>query len=490
MNDQNKSVFMISQSRSPGHKDVGQDCMSTSRHGDYEVNVLCDGHDRDGHLVARAICEALPKVILRHVTQRGNNSAPVEDELLTLAFSETSNLVCWRKDGIVSGMFVKIFEGKWANTVGYVGDAVDKKSCVVIIVDEQGYHRPIIPFSNMKRATYTGGCTCIAFVRNLKTNQCKIAQTGDSRSLIMFSPSLEDSFMKTVYGMGQSKNGAPSAGYTTQAHNVFNKKELKRIAKDFKGCYEIDGAFLVNPVTKFSIQPTRGFADFDVYGTGYISDPEMSDTFLIDENTFVFVASDGVFDDHVWSDEELVTFFNMHYDAGDSLGTTTIAKKVYDETLSRSLAGGYVDDISLFVFKGTQIEPIIKAGSLTDQLRKSLPSGESLKRMSLFNRPKSAPRRESVEEVKLEIPKATLEDRRKTVQRHDRGQYTEIQSLLQDIEANGGEAGDVDQITDLVLKRFAKQYGHDASVLNSGRSVSDQAAVEASRRSARLSKRS
>jgi hypothetical protein len=76
--------------------------------------------------------------------------------------------------------------------------------------------------------------------------------------------------------------------------------------------------------------------------------------FVVEEGAMVFCASDGVFDDHVWKDDELVTFFDMQLrelDGKASAGkASAIAAALYKENLDRSLAGGYVDDISLYCF--------------------------------------------------------------------------------------------------------------------------------------------
>ncbi len=362
------TVFLISQSRSPGHKDQGQDCVATARLGEWEVYVLCDGHDRDGHLVARAVCGLLPVVVLRRLVESGSQG--IADGVLEKAFEETSGEIAWTSEGVRTGMFVKVFGGQWDGKVGYVGDSKDAGSSVVIIVDADGYHRPVIDNAQLRRAKFTGGSTCACLVRNLSTNQCRAAFTGDSRILILRKKMFEDPIVRPVYGLltygADGKPKAPPLGLTTPAHNVFNKEELLRLNTHHAGAFEIDGAFLVNPVTKFAIQPTRGFGDFDMFGTGYTNEPEVSAVFTVEEGAMVFCASDGVFDDHVWKDDELVTFFDMQLrelDGKHSAGkASAIAAALYKENLERSLAGGYVDDISLYCFlagKPTAKPPVV-----------------------------------------------------------------------------------------------------------------------------------
>jgi len=91
-----------------------------------------------------------------------------------------------------------------------------------------------------------------------------------------------------------------------------------------------------------------------MHGTGYTHMPELTDTFILDENTLIVLASDGVFDDKVWQDDEIVTRIAELYDKGEK--ANEIAKQMYDETLERSLDGGYVDDISICVYSIPHME--------------------------------------------------------------------------------------------------------------------------------------
>lgn len=56
--------------------------------------VVCDGHDKDGHLVARGVAESLPAIMLRRIYERSPDTLfePVEDELIYEAFK-----VCFYK---------------------------------------------------------------------------------------------------------------------------------------------------------------------------------------------------------------------------------------------------------------------------------------------------------------------------------------------------------------------------------------------------------
>jgi len=528
----NDSVFCISQSRSPGSKDEGQDAMATATIGDWECNVLCDGHDRDGHLVAREVCTVLPRVVLNMVVTRTEEQAmlPVTEQLFVDAFEECANRIAWTSEGVQTGMFVKVFGDTWDGKVGYVGVTKDRNHSIVIIVDANGYHRPTIHNSLLRRAKYMGGSTCVCLLRNTRTGEARIAQTGDSRVLLMHKDPWEDPIMYPVMGIQNNKKKKADLpmGMTTPAHNVFSKEELLRLNTHHAGAFEIDGAFLVNPVTKFAIQPTRGFGDFDMFGTGYTNEPEVSASFVLEEGSFVLAASDGVFDEHVWKDDELVSFFDQQLvtKKGEPRSTKSITEMLYNETLERSLAGGYVDDISIFCFVAkapveeddsmdldTTSESASESGLSTrahrhlssrsdifeeaavlkaeqpPQKSKSKLAAKSLPRKGILGAlswnktdKKSRKKRakslefntknveidEDLLNIKPDIDMATPEDRRTTIQRKDRGSFTELSNML--IEVIGeNENDDVSDITkkdegdlaSVVLKRYAYRYGHN-----------------------------
>lgn len=62
----------------------------------------------------------------------------------------------------------------------------------------------------------------------------------------------------------------------------------------------------------------------------------------------LFAASDGVFDNHVWQDDEFVTFLAQNKEHG--INTVQLVDFIFKETINRSLDGGYVDDISMFCY--------------------------------------------------------------------------------------------------------------------------------------------
>lgn len=348
---ENDFVFYISQCRSPGHKDQGQDCVASARHKNWEVHVLCDGHDRQGHMVALGVCNQLPAILLRriHERPREEHDTMVTEDLINDSFNETSDTVCWTRDNISVGLWVKVTEGQWADQAGYIKESTGTGKVRVAIIDENGYHLPQIDRKNLSKPRYTGGCTCVCFMRNIKTNECRIAIAGDSRAIIMPAKGKQDHVMVPTQGLESEDGSPPAECFLTPAHNVVNEDEVDRLQTHYPGQFEIEENFLLNPVTKFAIQPTRGFGDFDMFGTGYTHNPEIGGTFTLQPNSLVFVASDGVFDEHVWADEEIVTCLDHHLKEGDN--TLRIVDSMYRETLARSLEGGYVDDISIYAYK-------------------------------------------------------------------------------------------------------------------------------------------
>ena len=81
---------------------------------------------------------------------------------------------------------------------------------------------------------------------------------------------------------------------------------MQRLERDFHTQYEFVGNFLVNPIITFVIQPTRGFGDFDMFGTRYGHRLQNTKTCKIEANRLVFYVSNSLFDTHVWADSERV----------------------------------------------------------------------------------------------------------------------------------------------------------------------------------------
>lgn len=534
----NETVAFISQSRSPGHKNVGQDAIGLARYGNWDIKVLCDGHDRDGHEVARAVCDAMPETLLRLMSARSDPDSVPSEELIKEAFREVSDTVCWTGEDVHPGMFVKCFGGKWEGRVGFLAEVRDINSAVLVVVDEDGYHRPMVERKFLKRPKYTGGTTCVVTLHNTYNGTCRIAQTGDSRIMIFNMKIFEDSFLQPVFGLSevQSKHVPPMA-IGSPAHSVFNPSELLRLNTDYAGAFEIDGAFLVNPLTKFSIQPTRGIGDFDVYGTGYISVPEVSSPFVMSPGSILLMASDGIFDEHVIKADELVTFFSDHFE--NSTPLYKMATDLYDETLQRSLAGGYVDDISLILYRAPELDgpaPLealeshededftgvddgdvvpdfdeaaaaglekTSSGSKSGNARRSLLGG--LMKTTLGKKSKSKREIISLDDERLatkpDIPEPSPEDRRRTIERSERAGYSDlVQEALKSQEQEeateaaeetlrDADAAESEEIAQAILARYAKRYGHSPEEVLASANVSKDAANIGRRVSASMERR-
>mmetsp|Transcript_21312 Transcript_21312/g.25908 ORF Transcript_21312/g.25908 Transcript_21312/m.25908 type:complete len:550 (-) Transcript_21312:186-1835(-) len=453
---ENDFVFYISQCRSPGHKDQGQDCLSSARHKNWEVHVLCDGHDRQGHMVALGVCHQLPAIVLRRLHERPKkewDEVPNED-LIAAAFDETSDTVCWTNDNITVGLWVKVNEGQWANQAGYIKEATGTGKVRVAIIDENGYHLPQIDRKHLLKPRYTGGCTAVCFMRNHKTNECRVAISGDSRFVVM--PTLgvkSDHVMVPTKGLEPETEGEePPECLLTPAHNVVNYDERNRLQTYHAGQFEIEDNFLLNPVTKFAIQPTRGFGDFDMFGTGYTHKPEIGCPFTLQPNSLVFIASDGVFDEHVWQDEEIISCLAKHVEEGDN--TLRIVDSMYRETLARSLEGGYVDDISCICFK-VPADAVVAAAE-AEEIEKEQEIKED-------------------EKSRVVEKKKEKKEKRNTLQRGAPA-FTDLEKRLQDLQAARGKA-DIDAENDdeperveeigNQMKRLAKNKGIDYDALDS-----------------------
>lgn len=115
-----KFTFVISQNRGV-HKTIGQDCMAIAKHGEYEVIVLSDGHDEEGHLVSQGVCGILPSIILRLIHERPKKEIndPIPDDLLYDAFDECEQVVCWAQGEADKGGYVRIAAGEYEGVAGY-----------------------------------------------------------------------------------------------------------------------------------------------------------------------------------------------------------------------------------------------------------------------------------------------------------------------------------------------------------------------------------
>lgn len=337
--DGEEVVFAVSQSRSAS-KNEGQDAVASSLRGRLECCVLCDGHDLHGHLVAREISESLAKILLEKLEPLNIESKEAEQAIIN-AFELCESRVMWSNAVLQPNSFVRVIEGEWAGRVGYVSEVHDADDTFsIIVVDSDAYHRPRLPRSCLTGSRFVGGSTCVAFIRDSSLGLCRVAVMGDTRALVIGS------------NLGLEKDPIweqlNKTSFLTFPHDVFNTAELARLKQEWYGEYEIDGPYLINPLTGCEIQPTRGFGDFDMFGTGYLSIPDVSIAFPLLPGSLVLVASDGIFDDNVWDDFSMVSdFLSTQLRLGNDLGA--VASALHQETVVRGKRSGYVDDISFFM---------------------------------------------------------------------------------------------------------------------------------------------
>lgn len=255
--------FCVSQNRDEGRKPQGQDCMGVAFHKNWEVFVLCDGHDRDGHLVAQGVCATLPNFLLRRIFERRTEftNRPIEDSIIIEAFKEAESTVCWSSTNPFEvGDYVKITKGKFKNEIGYIANFLDEDESddedsseeeeedlpinkskskqskiskntkvpdppevdgkVTVVIDNHllGYHRIIKKESEILSPRYKGGCTCLCLIRNHQTNKCKTAVLGDSRLMLLGEIGKKfrdadfiDPMLMTTYLDSEEEKASPSA---------------------------------------------------------------------------------------------------------------------------------------------------------------------------------------------------------------------------------------------------------------------------------------
>ncbi len=249
----------------------------------------------------------------------------------------------WTNETIQQNSFVKVISGEFQGMVGYVSEVHSEDACYsVIIIDARSFHKPRLQRKQLECAKYTGGCTCVAYIRDASKNIARAAFMGDTRVLLVNGKGsgLEKDFLFEEIMPGS---------YLSYPHDVFNTAELQRIQSDIDPKdYEIDGPYLINPFTGCEIQPTRGFGDFDMYGSGFINVPDVSLPFSLTKGSLLLIASDGIFDDQVWDFRELVKFIQMKIDPKNYKDLETFSTELHKETVKKGQAGGYVDDISFF----------------------------------------------------------------------------------------------------------------------------------------------
>uniref|UniRef100_A0A7S3PKC3 PPM-type phosphatase domain-containing protein n=1 Tax=Aplanochytrium stocchinoi TaxID=215587 RepID=A0A7S3PKC3_9STRA len=230
-----------------------------------------------------------------------------------------------------------------------------------------------------------GGCTCLAFVRNTKTNMCRVSTAGDSRLMILPGKNMvvtEDDpalifcardgrhmsrtmSMKTLGRARSSADvGTASKAMITREHSIDTPAERARLKRDFAGKYIIGsknneglmGYFYPNVTLPYTggLIPTRGFGNRLYFGSGWTHEPQVSKVITLTPGSLILGSSDGVFDPVLWGKDvkDLVNFVNdIKQIPHAKLGG--IAERIYNETSRRCIESDQfrIDDISIFITK-------------------------------------------------------------------------------------------------------------------------------------------
>lgn len=378
--DGEEVVFSISQNRS-GSKPEGQDAIASHVNGRWQCVVLCDGHDVHGHLAARGICEELSlyllEVLAAHATGNEGEELRLDDDptaerLILQAFEETERRVMWSNAMLQPNSFVRIIDGEHVNKVGFVSEVHDLDDTFsIIVVDSDDYHRPRVPRQFLMGARFVGGATCVCFVRDSIANLCRVAVMGDTRCMVING--------NAVLERDNTFEHLPdSRTFLTFPHDVYNTAELARLQAEWDGEHEIDGCYLVNPLTGCEIQPTRGFGDFDMFGTGFISVPDVSLAFPLDQGTMVILGSDGLFDLGGWKDDfQYMADFCHTRALLPEVDVASLGEMLHLESARRSdVTSGYVDDISFFMCR--QVPRLGDGTALASAKRSSAATRQSM----------------------------------------------------------------------------------------------------------------
>lgn len=249
--------------------------MGTAAEKNWEIVVLCDGHDKDGLHVASGICKTLPHFLLRRIVAREMIDAEVEDQIFIDAFAEAENTVAWVADYLEDedyeldyGEYCKLTEGEYAGEIGYIAvhERGDEEATVVVESKKLGYNRINVPVKSILTPRYHGGSTCVCFVRNVVSNECRVAILGDSRLMVLsgqeglFGDDDEDVLFVAGYISQDDRFNdeyelRPLAFFTPQ-HCVHNNYEIARLkaSEDHEFRIDMAGGYLINPTTQFKVR--------------------------------------------------------------------------------------------------------------------------------------------------------------------------------------------------------------------------------------------
>eukprot|EP00924_Labyrinthula_sp_SR-Ha-C_P005825 maker-scaffold_14-snap-gene-6.47-mRNA-1 protein AED:0.04 eAED:0.04 QI:0/0.5/0.66/1/1/1/3/41/642 len=407
-----------------------QDCISTAAWKDFECVVVCDGHGRGGHEVAWQVSNFISGQLILKISdeikllkkdvallvEAGSQKVDLDDKkaiyekvvtdkLFFEVFQKCDDEIIWSSE-LRNLTWAKIIGGKYEGLLCHIVDESRQKNEIIPEGDLDD-DIPVTIFPNGQRdwvskpwtvdreseieliegvvkrkyllsdRPYYGGTTCVAFIRERSTNQCRVATAGDSR--IMYIPKdqsrakqlskkgamykiigrpdgLTPAYFKSIVGVGPR----PIASITVE-HNIHVKAELNRIKRDFPGKFVlghpknggVSGYLYSNALFPYTggITPSRGFGDRLYFGSGLISKPEVSEIIQLQKGDVVVGGSDGIFDDSVWGKNTRSLLYYIADKVKKGINGADIAQLVFDETTRRchDWAHFRTDDISMFI---------------------------------------------------------------------------------------------------------------------------------------------
>mmetsp|Transcript_12806 Transcript_12806/g.14922 ORF Transcript_12806/g.14922 Transcript_12806/m.14922 type:complete len:407 (+) Transcript_12806:281-1501(+) len=361
--DSLKTVFVISQNaQADRNKLRGQDCMARAVHKEWACHVLCDGHGEDGYEIAEDVCRTLSSVILQKIHDRADASQDIEDSLVEESFAECENKIKWADDekprtGKYS--FIDSPDSEHHGKFGLVKEYKEGAEMVTIQFKDgtPDQFEADFPLTNLKGTKYSGGCTCVCFIYHIPSKRAKIASMGDSRILVIPKSASdlpehgdEDHFFFEPIETTDKK----VVGAMTKTHTLKRHKERKRIEDSNIHKFDIKenngSLFLVNPDTTHHVEPTRGMGNVIMLNAGFLNKPEVSVSFTIQPETVIIGASDGIFDNKIWKQQDFLQFVTqIRQDHGDNV--EQMADTIYNETLEKAYQVYHyklIDDMSMF----------------------------------------------------------------------------------------------------------------------------------------------
>ena len=303
---QNKVISKIHQVTKTGistQKKVNQDNYfifeDFEEKAEYLFLGVCDGHGLNGHLISQTISDNLPKIL--------NDSILSKRLKLLIDNKKNSHL---KTTEISSIEYNKIIENSFLLMNDFISQSFGNKCDL-------------------------SGSTCVSLIYS--PDKIITANVGDSRCV-----------------MGKCFNGIWTAQNLTRDHKPSEADELERIKnyggrveamKDENNNYIGPQRVWLKDTNTLGLGMSRSFGDKIGSNVGVISNPEIMEWFLTEEDKFIILATDGVWE--YMDSLEVISIIKKHYYSGD-------IKSAAEEIVMTSSAKwkqkeGVVDDITLIL---------------------------------------------------------------------------------------------------------------------------------------------